>query len=81
MELRDGRCGYKSEISDETRRLWEDVEANRRAFMREVPEDRRERLWSSVNRPNAADLEGLSPKAAAHARFCWAVSAAPTKEG
>lgn len=57
-----------------TRALWERVEANRQAFMREVPEADRERLWSAVKMPTDAEMTGLSDAAKAHARFCWAVS-------
>lgn len=75
--MTDARIRYVSELSPETRRLWETVEANRRAFLREVASERRDRLLSLVNPPTAEDLAGLSPAAAAHARFCFAVSAQP----
>ncbi|MEM6623890.1 MAG: hypothetical protein AAF674_16810 [Pseudomonadota bacterium] len=75
--LTDGRVHYVSELSDETRALWERAEANRVAFNNEVPKARKEHLFSLVNRPTDKDLKGLSAEAAAHARFLWAVSARP----
>lgn len=68
-------CGYVSAVSPQTRRLWEQVERNRQAFLRETTPERRERLMGLTERPSAEDVAGLGPAAAAHARFCWAVSA------